>query len=87
MEEDLKAWHLDKRVPVAIIFSLILQSAAIVWWASGVTSRLETVERAQGIIVENQKNIIALQSDQRSTATSLVRIETKLDRLIERKNP
>lgn len=34
-------WHLDKRVPIALILALVLQVAAAVYWASKMESRIE----------------------------------------------
>ena len=36
-----QAWHLDKRVPVAIIFALLFQTVGAIWWASGLTQQVE----------------------------------------------
>ena len=38
-------WHLDKRVPVALILALAAQGAGGVWWASTTNERLAQVER------------------------------------------
>lgn len=40
------ARHLDKKVPIALIGSLVLQSMALVWWASKMDSRVEQLERS-----------------------------------------
>lgn len=34
----LQSWHLDKRVPIALIGSLAFQTALGVWWASEITA-------------------------------------------------
>ena len=34
-------WHLDKRVPIAMILALVLQVGAAVYWASKMESRIE----------------------------------------------
>lgn len=34
-------WHLDKRVPIALIVTLVLQTAGAVWWISGIVHRLD----------------------------------------------
>jgi hypothetical protein len=39
-----KRWHLDKRVPLALIFALFMQTIAAAWWASNTDSRLSVVE-------------------------------------------
>ena len=53
-DDTSQAWHLDKRVPIAIIVSLLIQSAAIIWWARGLEaavtsqdSRLAALEKAR----------------------------------------
>lgn len=38
-------WHLDKRVPIALIVTLALQGSAGVWWASDANQRLSQIER------------------------------------------
>jgi hypothetical protein len=38
-------WHLDKKVPVAMIIGLGAQTLAAVWWAAGVNGRVEALER------------------------------------------
>ena len=35
-------WHLDRRVPLALILTLALQSGAGIWWASTINTRVET---------------------------------------------
>lgn len=38
-------WHLDKRVPIALIITIAVQTAGIVWWASSLSERVNTLER------------------------------------------
>jgi lysozyme family protein len=42
---DESRWHLDKRVPIALIFTIVMQTAGLVWWASSLTERVNTLER------------------------------------------
>jgi hypothetical protein len=35
------AWHLDKKVPIALIFALLLQTAGIVWWQASLAARTD----------------------------------------------
>lgn len=37
-------WHLDKRIPIAIIAAILMQSSAAIWWASAVSARMEVLE-------------------------------------------
>ena len=38
-------WHLDKKVPIAVIVTILLQTGAIIWWAAGASERLTALER------------------------------------------
>lgn len=40
-----KSWHLSKTVPVTLIFALLMQTAAAIWWAGGVNNRVESLEK------------------------------------------
>ena len=39
MSEEHDPWHLDKRVPLALIFAILLQTVGIVWWAASIDAR------------------------------------------------
>lgn len=41
-EQDLTAWHLDKRIPIAMIFTIIIQTGVAVWWVSNLSHRVDT---------------------------------------------
>jgi hypothetical protein len=36
-EERQEAWHLDKRVPIALIAAIVMQTMGAIWWAASVT--------------------------------------------------
>lgn len=40
------AWHLDKKVPIALLLGIIGQTFVFGWYFSGLSSRVENVERA-----------------------------------------
>lgn len=39
----MEPWHLDKKVPVALILTIAVQTGAFIWWLSAQSARLETV--------------------------------------------
>ena len=39
-------WHLDKRIPLALIVTIAMQTLAATWWAASVDARLAAVEEA-----------------------------------------
>lgn len=45
MGEPHEPWHLDKRVPIALIAAIVVQTVAIVWWAASIDARVGTTER------------------------------------------
>lgn len=60
-----RVWHIDKRVPLALLFAIGMQTCAALWWAAGITARVDVLERAQ---------IDAPRQTER-----LIRVETKVD--------
>lgn len=45
--DERRSWHLDKSVPIAIIFSFMFQTFIAVWWASAITKDVDTVKKTQ----------------------------------------
>lgn len=79
VKADLEAWHLDKKVPVTIILTILLQTAALIWWASKMDSRVATLEetdrRADQIHAVTDAKLESLRGDR----DRLVRMETQLE--------
>lgn len=59
------SWHLDKKVPIAVIVTIMLQTGGIVWWSATASERLNALER---------KAELAAPQDSR-----LTRVETRLE--------
>ena len=80
-------WHLDKRVPVALIVTLIGQMAVGVAWMSTLGERVNTLERAESV-----RAVAAPVNADRLTRVE-VKIEavqegiTEIKRLIQRTQP
>jgi len=92
MQASEESWHLDKRVPLAFILAILLQTAGIVWWGSSISERMNSVEREQedqravvSVLRESLQargeRIAALEAGQRAILDALRRIDGKLDRL------
>ncbi len=62
-------WHLDKRVPIALIITLLIQAGGAVWWAATTSGRISAIEQLVSSSITGRLN----------------RIEDKLDRLIEKR--
>ena len=42
-----REWHLDKKVPIALILAICVQTAGIIWFAAGLFYRVEALEKHQ----------------------------------------
>lgn len=89
VEGDSK-WHLDKKVPIAIIVTLVLQLAGFGWMASKLDSRIESLEKAdarherlldmQNIAGDDAKSrIIRIEEGMKHTLAALQRIEEHIE--------
>lgn len=69
-------WHLDKRVPVALLVGLLAQGGAGVWWAGTANERLSQVERRlEGFASRSE----ALQSEVNEQGVALAVVAARLD--------
>lgn len=81
--DDDRHWHLDKRVPIALIFTIIVQTAGLVWWASSLTERVNTLERRADASAPQAERITRLEVNIEVVKEGIVEIK----RLIRRENP
>ncbi len=66
-----ESWHLDKRVPVALILTLLAYGGVALWWASGVEQRVVSLE------VQQRETDAAI----REVPSRLARLEVLLERI------
>ena len=78
------AWHLDKRVPIALIFTIMMQSGAAVWWAAGITERMEQIERRQEAASARSESASAALSEQGREIAVLTEAVANTNRNLER---
>jgi len=75
MSATSEPWHLDKRVPVALIFAILAQTSAAIWWASSLSARVDQHDARLGR-VENAA--AARDKEQHHMAVSLARLDERL---------
>jgi uncharacterized membrane protein affecting hemolysin expression len=66
-------WHLDKKVPIALIVTLLLQGGIVMWWIGSSSQRLD----------QNERHVTALTPQVTATAEKIIRVETKLEAIGE----
>ena len=77
-ERPTNAWHLDKRVPIALIVSLAVQTAGLVWWAATLEGRInDATRRIELSERRNEEDRLMIHNG----INRLVRIETILERI------
>jgi hypothetical protein len=67
-------WHLDKRIPLALIATMMLQFGGGIWWISQIQFRIEQ----QGQAIE------ALESSVRASSTNSNTLDNRITRIEEK---
>ena len=73
-----------KHIPLALLLALIVQSTAVVWWASNLTAREQTLETAVNTIAANgspplQVRVSQLETQMRAEHDATTRMQSELD--------
>ena len=82
-------WHIDRKVPLALVYLLVAQFIGGVIFASNLLSQIGNQEKRISII-ENQRvseRLVTLESQMADTKALLQRVDTNLLRLVERGAP
>lgn len=75
-----KQWHLDRRVPLALIFMISVQTFAALWWASGLNTRVGYLESQFASISPQAGQIIRLQTQLEGIDRNILEIKNALMR-------
>lgn len=74
------AWALDRRVPLAVILTIAMQTGAALLWAGAAAERLTALETRIERIGELVERTARLEEQTKSANASLARIEERLGR-------
>lgn len=79
------AWHLDKKVPLSLIFTILIQAAMVIWAIADIKKDVELLKQdAAALHVRDNQNLDALNMAMKTVNDTFARLDAKLDRLIER---
>lgn len=57
-----KDWQVDKRIPVALIITLIMQTAGVGFWIGQTQQRVNQLERSVLIIEDTRERVIRMEA-------------------------
>lgn len=52
-------WHLERKVPIALILTLVIQTAGMVWWAASLSAAQADHRRRIGILEATDLRVAA----------------------------
>lgn len=84
-DTEFRNWTVDKRIPIALVLTIAIQTAGAVWWVSSINSRVVSLEDGFNSIASHDARIVRLETTGEHIQRSLQSISEKLDRIIERK--
>lgn len=89
-ETKKESWHLDRRVPLALIFALLVQTAGIVWWAAtlqaeneGQETRISRLEQQNAQSTVLGERLARLEERLEGVRSDTARIERLLRALVQ----
>jgi len=80
-----RQWHLDKKVPLALIMTIIGQTVVAAWGASNLWTRVGELERQMQIAAPQFERIIRLETKVDGIMGSLSEIKVLINRRIEQR--
>jgi hypothetical protein len=79
-EAEDRQWHLDKKVPLALIMTIIGQTVVAAWGASNLWTRVGELERQMQIAAPQFERIIRVETKVDAITGSLSEIKTMINR-------
>lgn len=72
-------WHLDKRIPLALIGAILIQTGAAFWWASSINERVASLENWRSDSKSIAADIAVIKSQVTDMRSVLRHIEQRSD--------
>lgn len=72
-------WHLDRRIPIALILAIVLQSISAFFWAGAITARLGVVEKSTDKNSQLGERLTRVEEKTNYIVRGVERIEKKID--------
>lgn len=80
-------WHLDKKVPLSLIFAMLLQAGMGIWAIADIKKDVELLKAETTVLHHRDtQQSVDTREGLRGLQEQFQRMDSKLDRLIERTN-
>jgi hypothetical protein len=76
--QDDSNWHLDKKVPIALILAMAMQTAGVVWWGATTSERLSALERKADAVAPQAERLARVETKLESVQTGIAEIKSIL---------
>lgn len=80
-------WSLDRRVPIAIIFALLVQTFGAIWWAASFSASMDQRVKSLEATTEAKSNLgermASVEAQLGFINGAVARIENKIDRAVD----
>ena len=74
-------WMIDKKIPVALVIVIMLQTFGAIWWAATISGRVDGMEKSQATNSSLPERVIRLEVLAEQSRNYLDRIEKKIDNI------
>jgi len=82
-EKTTQGWHLDKRVPLALIFAIVVQTGTALWYVKGLDARIEANSTAIGTETDSRRSLSSrierAEQNANGQAVALGRIQVSIE--------
>lgn len=85
-KNDEQHWTLDRRIPIALVFAIFMQTISAVWWASTTNNRVENLERRVDVAENLTERVVRLEVVLNNVDKTLVRLNRTIDKLSDKQN-
>ena len=75
-------WHFDKRVPIAILLAILVQTGGAIWWAATISARVDRLDEMVGVRITDGDRLIALEIKLSLVREQLIEVDSKVDLLL-----
>ena len=73
-------WHLDKKVPIAMILAIAIQTGGMVWWAASASERINALERKAEVAAPQAERLARVETNLESVKDGILEIKSILRR-------